>query len=214
MSANVIRKEEAAEIGQWEPQSFGVRDTTRTNLPTVDEIDRLHRSAHSEGYQQGFDEGRSHAQAEATRLATLLEALENELAAFDQEIADYVLRFALTLTRSLLRTALTARPELLIPLVRETLAELPAAGKSRYLHLHPLDAELLGKLDAGISEIGQLSIVEDARVERGGCRLRSDVAEIDATLATRWKHALAALGRDDAWITEPESPPESTSDGS
>jgi flagellar assembly protein FliH len=52
---------------------------------------------------------------------------------------------------------------------------------------------------------GAWRIVEDHRVEPGGCRVVSPTCEVDATLATRWKRVVEALGRDASWI-EPELP--------
>ena len=43
-------------------------------------------------------------------------------------------------------------------------------------------------------------IVEDAQIERGGCRLETPTTEVDATLETRWRRVVASLGRDDSWI--------------
>ena len=43
-------------------------------------------------------------------------------------------------------------------------------------------------------------VVEDHRIEPGGCRISSPNCEIDATLATRWKRVIAGLGRDASWI--------------
>jgi flagellar assembly protein FliH len=42
--------------------------------------------------------------------------------------------------------------------------------------------------------------VEDILVERGGCRLDTATTEVDATLETRWRRIIGALGSDDPWI--------------
>jgi flagellar biosynthesis/type III secretory pathway protein FliH len=43
-------------------------------------------------------------------------------------------------------------------------------------------------------------LVPDASVLPGGCRVETPRQAVDATVQTRWRTALAALGRDDAWI--------------
>ena len=200
MSAGVIRKEDSGEVGRWEMEAFGPSDHRNVKLPTVDQIDRLHQTAQSEGFDQGYRDGRAAATAEAQKLAALLRSVEADIEQFDQHIADHVLSFALVVAQSVLRADLDHRPELIIPVIREALTEIPTSGSSRQLHLNPQDIAVLKQHGADLISSGRLEIVEDAGIEQGGCRLRSDIGEVDATLPTRWKRALAALGRDDAWL--------------
>jgi flagellar assembly protein FliH len=70
------------------------------------------------------------------------------------------------------------------------------------LLVHPADAALIRKAAEDDSALAALpwKIVEDAHIERGGCRLETPTTEVDATLETRWRRVLASLGRDDPWI--------------
>jgi flagellar assembly protein FliH len=43
-------------------------------------------------------------------------------------------------------------------------------------------------------------LIEDSRVERGGCRVETTNSEIDATMENRWKRILVALGSEGAWL--------------
>ena len=42
-------------------------------------------------------------------------------------------------------------------------------------------------------------LVADPQVERGGCRVQSDIAAVDATIGRRWAEAAASLGSDLPW---------------
>ena len=212
MSASVIRKEDAAGLKTWEMEAFGSSNLAKVTLPTADQIDRMHQSAHQEGFDQGYLEGGEHARAEASRLNTLLTNLQSELSKFDHMIAENVLRFALTLSQSIIRTSLEQRPELILSVVRDALAELPTPGKNRQLYLHPDDLALVSKHSAELSKSSPIELVEDKRLERGGCRIRSEYAEIDASLEKRWMHALAALGRSDTWLDKNDLATESDHD--
>jgi flagellar assembly protein FliH len=70
------------------------------------------------------------------------------------------------------------------------------------VRLHPADAHLLRKLAESDQTVATLPwrIVEDAQLERGGCVLDTATTEVDATLETRWRRVIAALGRDDLWV--------------
>ena len=202
MSAGVIRKEDTDRVDPWEMEAFGPSDHAGVRLPTVDQIDRLHRTAHSEGFEQGYRDGQASAAAEAAKLAELLRNVAADFDEFDRNIADHVLSFALVVAQAVLRTDLDHRPELIIPVIRESLAEFPTTGHSRQLHLHPQDAAIVKQHASDLVTSGRIEIIEDAAIERGGCRLRSDIGEVDATLPTRWERALAALGRTDAWLSQ------------
>ena len=45
-----------------------------------------------------------------------------------------------------------------------------------------------------------------ADVERGGCLIESDLGQIDASIATRWRQAAAVLGSEVPW-QDPEPAP-------
>jgi flagellar assembly protein FliH len=60
--------------------------------------------------------------------------------------------------------------------------------------LHPQDyAALRAEFDADGLFKG-CRFIADARIARGGCRVETAQGEVDATLATRWDRALAAVG--------------------
>jgi flagellar assembly protein FliH len=88
-----------------------------------------------------------------------------------------------------------------LSVIREAVFSLPGMDEQTSVHLHPLDAKLLRELAENDKQLGEL--VEDRRgsqLERGGCRLDALTTEVDATLETRWRRIIAALGRDDSWI--------------
>ncbi|MGH8429807.1 MAG: FliH/SctL family protein, partial [Solimonas sp.] len=43
-------------------------------------------------------------------------------------------------------------------------------------------------------------VVEDAQMERGGCRVETATNQIDASVATRWQRIAAALGKESDWL--------------
>jgi flagellar assembly protein FliH len=89
-----------------------------------------------------------------------------------------------------------------LTVVREAVSSLTGVDAETTVHLHPDDAALLKAISRDDTALASLpwKIVEDARIERGGCRLETASAELDATLETRWRRVIAALGREDSWI--------------
>jgi flagellar assembly protein FliH len=177
-------------------------------LPTAEDIERIHNEAHLSGYQAGFEEGREEgyrtgleaAQAEAQRIAALADNVESALAALDQSVADQVLGLALEVAHQVLRGTVAARPEGLLPVVREALAALPLHHGHVSLHVNPEEAEIVRHHLGDQFAHSGWRFVEDREIQAGGCFVRAGSSEVDATLETRWQRVLEAIGADPgAW---------------
>lgn len=152
------------------------------------------------GYQVGYGEGHEKSLAEWERIKQLMAALDVALEQFDVQLSQDMLDLALALAKQVMRSALKFRPDALLPVIREALASLPQPIQHPQLTLHPEDAALVRTLmEEELSHV-RCRVVEDSHVERGGCRVKTDASEVDATLQGRWARALAALGRDDKWL--------------
>lgn len=152
------------------------------------------------GYPVGYGEGREKSLAEWERIKQLTAALDVAFEQFDQQLSQEMLDLALALAKQVMRGALNFRPAALLPVIREALASLPQPIQHPQLALHPEDAALVRTLMEEELSHAHCRIVEDSHVERGGCRVKTDASEVDATLQGRWARALAALGRDDKWL--------------
>ncbi|MFM9912925.1 MAG: flagellar assembly protein FliH [Methylophilaceae bacterium] len=193
-------------------------------LPSADDIGRIYHDAHKEGYdaglvegleaghsegyeaghaegrETGYAKGHEEAVAKAEPLAPLFTSFTSAVEEFRQDISVDVVALALDIAKQMLREALAAKPKLLIPVVKSAMEGLPQGAELPQIHLHPLDAALVQDLLK--AELAQASwkIVEDQRIERGGCRIESTTAEIDATMPSRWQRIAAALGQNHTWL--------------
>lgn len=176
-------------------------------LPTAEEIERLHQQAYEEGFASGMrdgkaaglEEGRRQSAQEVEGLRQLLSALDHSLQHLDQEIGQDMLALTLDIAKQVLRETLGAKPEMVLAVVREAINSLPQHARHPQLILNPDDATLVR---AGLAEeMSHLPwrIIDDARIERGGCRVELESGEIDATIDSRWRRLAAALGRNDSW---------------
>ncbi len=161
----------------------------------------------AEGMKRGFEAGgaqanRAHALAEAQagvtlakRVEVLCESLAARFEQVEREAADEVVELAVEIARQALRATPAMRPEAIIPVVQEALASLFDERVRMRLLLHPRDAELVR------SELGErllvrgCEIVADHSITPGGCRIDTPRASVDATVETRWRRTLAAIGR-------------------
>ncbi len=210
MSSCVIRKEDQPTCQTWEMDNFdpAFRSVTSVDcavtLPTIEQISAIQEQARQEGYLAGHAEGiaAGHEQAalEAARLHQLAETFSTEVGQADEVISQQVLDLAVDLARALLKSALTLRPELVIPIVKEAVRYLPVLHPPALLYLNPDDAVLVkDKIGDELTKMGWL-LTDDTQLEPGGCRVETANNQIDASLPTRWQRLLAALGKQSDWL--------------
>ncbi len=123
----------------------------------------------------------------------ILDALAAPLRDLDQATEAELLRLTLTIGKQLARRELAVDPSQVIAIIRDTVALLPTSARDVRVHLHPLDAAVVR---AQLSAPGQepaWTIVEDPVSSRGGCRVSTDHAQIDARIESRVAALLAEL---------------------
>ncbi|MCC6535453.1 MAG: flagellar assembly protein FliH [Burkholderiales bacterium] len=200
MMSNFIPKSRSGDYRPWQLASLeGGGNKQSRDRDDAERIKMINQQAYRQGYDAGYAKGAAQAAAQAARLSALVDAIGLEMAALEQRVAEDLVRLALVLARSLVRESLKVHPELIEAIVRESVRDVPPFGQGTRLRLNPRDAALLG---AHLTqELGTAwTIVEDAALTPGGCKLETAACEIDATLETRWQKLCAALAQDCNWI--------------
>jgi flagellar assembly protein FliH len=179
---------------------------------TVQELEELERRTYeeafakgqAEGYAQGRAEGLAAAEREMRpqlqrlqerieRLDSIMNSLARPLEELDPEVEDQLLQLALTIGRHLVRRELRIDPTQVIAIIRETVALLPASARDVRVHLHPDDAAVVRERLAMPAGERAWTIAEDPVMSRGGCRVTTETAQIDARLETRIAGVVSAL---------------------
>ena len=206
MSKRVIPKEQLSAYQRWElsaledPQPSAEVNTVQ--LPTAEEIDHIHQQAYQEGFAAGMKDGLQEAQLSVETMNKLMGGLIESLQQFDQELADETLELAVGIARQMVRETIRLKPEIAVSVVRDAMASLPHSNQHVILYLNPQDSALVRAFLDKEGHHGTWRIVEEAHMERGGCRLETASSEIDAMVESRWKRIASALGSDIDW-TEP-----------
>ncbi|HCE09568.1 MAG TPA: flagellar assembly protein FliH [Oxalobacteraceae bacterium] len=215
--SNALPKEQQSPYQRWELASFGdERPSARANAPSSAELaqqvtstrEQARISGHADGHAQGLAEGRAaglnegrlQAAQELVRLRHIAETFGSEVAQANDVIADDMLDLALDLAKAMLKTALSVRPELVLPIVGEAIRYLPSLQQPALLFLHPDDAALVKDHMHDELDKAGWRVAEDIHMERGGCRVETASNQIDASASTRWQRLAAALGKDLDWL--------------
>lgn len=227
----IIPKEELTHFQRWQVGSFEPKRQPETqpppaasstegesapeamqsfSLPTAEDIERMHEEARASGYQAGFAEGRAAGEQEARaatveyagQLLSLITHLKTSITDLEQTVAEQLLTLSIEIASQVTRSAINVKPDILLPLVREAIGALPLHHAHIVLRLNPKDIESVrSAMGEQFSQLGA-QVVEDSAVSPGGCLLLAGASEVDATIETRWKRVLEAIGTEPReWLT-------------
>lgn len=198
MSSKSIPKEQLSAYQRWELNDFE-QASDGVKLPTANEIQHIQQQAYQEGFAAGMKDGRAEAESVAQQMQTLMKELHQSMNQFEITMAQEIMDLALDIARQMVRSALEVNPEIVLAVVREAIESLPQINQNPVLYLHPKDAELVRNMLAQEYQESVWRVVDDPLLERGGCRVETSTAEIDANMESRWQRIVTALGSDAAW---------------
>lgn len=174
---------------------------------TPEERDRVRAEAFDEGYAAGYDQGITAAIAEVQRLEALARNAGTAFTEFEEKLAPQLLALAIAVARQIVRREIATDPTAVLPVMREAFEQLTGSETGKQLFLNPIDVELVRAHLSEDAGTAPWRIVEDPRVEAGGCRIATRESDIDATVETRWRRTVAALGEPLPWRdAEPAAP--------
>lgn len=198
MSTKSIPKEQLSAYQRWELHAFDQPDEG-VKLPTADEIQHIQQQAYQEGFAAGMKDGRAEGHSVAQQMQSLMAELNQSMQQFEITMAQEIMNLALDIARQMVRSALAVNPELVLAVVREAIESLPQVNQNPMLILHPEDALLVRDMLAHEYQENVWRVVDDPLMERGGCRVETATAEINADMESRWQRIVAALGSDASW---------------
>lgn len=184
--------------------------TPVAQFPTAEELERIFEEARKNGYETGLAEAKAEFQAsmdettadQAQQFGQLINSLSHALGEIDQSVAEQLLALAIETANQVCQGSIAVKDDVLLPIIREAITLLPVHHAHISLRLNPGDVENIRKhLGEQFSQAGT-QIIEDDTISLGGCQVQAGPSEIDATIETRWKRVLEAIGAEpQAWLT-------------
>jgi len=199
-------------VSVWDLPPISADSTSRQIGRTVGELEEIEQRAFEEAYAKGHEAGHAAGLAagkaaaqvrmqpaldelerQVESLQGVLDALSRPFQEFDAEVQEQLVQLALNIARHLVRRELRIEPAQVIAIIRETVGLLPAAARDVRVHLHPEDAALVREKLASPGAEPAWTLVEDPVMSRGGCRVTTQTAQIDARLEARIQAVAGAL---------------------
>ena len=201
-----IPREEIDSFSSWQPSAFGAAAASPAREAEPDAAAQL-AAARAQGYQDGYRDGlaaleqfkQSHAMQLSAQVGALLHTVGTQLDALQQQMAESLAATATLLARQVVRAEIATRPQLVAQVAQEAVDALLLSARHITVRVHPQDHPLVELGAAEVLAARGARLVSDDAVERGGCIVDSDIGAIDATLATRWARAAAAIGGEAPW---------------
>lgn len=185
-------RQQAAEQGRTEGHADGYAAGLEQGLADGQ------KRGYDEGYRAGFDAGQAEGRDDARQAATRLTALASECAvALTQVEADMghaMISLSVRIAEQVLRSTLSAQPEKLLDIIADIVRLDPGKSAALQLYVNPADLELVRSYLNDDPDTRLWRVVADDSITAGGCKARTALGDIDATLETRWQRVVSTLG--------------------
>lgn len=154
------------------------------------EAERVHQDAYAQGFASGQAEGRAQAQQELQAALVAFAQIGQSLIVLEEQLIErftpQLVRLALDIAEKVVAKTVEADPHLIASVLTRARAELPQARSIR-LWLHPLDLQALQECRPDLVWVGEkggrtVEVFPAEDVERGGCRVETEMGIVDATV--------------------------------
>lgn len=154
------------------------------------EAEQLQQAAYAEGLASGHTEGREQAKQEFlpaliafARIGQSLIVLEEQLI---ERFTPHLVHLALEVAEKVVGKAVEEDPLIVATVLERARMELPQARSIR-IWLHPLDQQVLTECRPDLVWVGEkggrtVEVVSSEEIERGGCRIETEMGLVDATV--------------------------------
>ena len=182
------------------PREIAMEEAAEILRQAGDQAETLKQEAYAEGFAKGEAEGKAAglAQYEQQReeLAALLRALEGEREAVLRQHEESMLALVTAMVDRLVYHEISVNP-LVIQACLKKAMEFVVENSTVQIHLHGDDFTRLKKASLEDSRLiegkNRIQLVEDPNIAVGGCFLKTDFGEIDATLENSKARLYAAV---------------------
>lgn len=153
------------------------------------DAERVRSQAHERGFEEGFAQGLREASEAAVRLI-------KEGSTIQERLALEAARLGVAIATNIIGEQIKVSPDIVAQIARRALQESIVSEKV-ILIVHPNDEAVLAGIRDELKKLsgGSTVVIEsDAGLSRGGCIVKTDFGEVDATVEALVECVAAQLG--------------------
>ena len=176
-----------------EPQINSEELYRRKLLELERRTQEIERDAYSQGFAQGekdgFDYGQKSVQVVKSQLERIAQNMEALPAKILQDYRDWLIRTSIGIARQIVNREIRTSPEIVADTVTALIEEAEEHG-ALTVYLNPNDLEIVEKrAELTLGANGKhFALKADRDLERGGCRIESEVQLLDASIANLFEN--------------------------
>ena len=141
-------------------------------------------AAHREGYQAGLEQAKAETDQQLQLVTDYLVMLSRPFDEQNQQLAESLAALSGKIAKAVIRKELHENPELIMTIVRDSLAALNDNHGEITLHLHPEDAKLIREMIDNDGQEKIWTLVDDPLISRHECRVVSNDSLVEANIDT------------------------------
>lgn len=166
----------------------------------VAEAEMAREAAVADGWREGYEAGVAQSRGEmrdaVSATMAILAAMEAELSALPERLAQEVAAIGLETAARILRAELDQRPERVVDVARGAIRR--ATDRDRLLaHVNPADLAVMREATDGLIDqmggIHRFDVIEDPRIAAGGVVLETPSGDVDARIESQLARILEGL---------------------
>ncbi|MDC8830492.1 flagellar assembly protein FliH [Alteromonas gilva] len=144
-----------------------------------------------EGLEQGLQQGETQISQQTELWQSLVSQLHEPLKKVDEQIRKEIVKLAVALARSVIRTDVQTNEAVILQALSEGLKALPVEENQYSIHLHPEDIQLIHQHFGSdtIKERGW-TLIDTPSLERGGCDIVTQHNAVDLSIERRCRGVL------------------------
>ncbi|MBT8147619.1 MAG: hypothetical protein KJN90_12250 [Gammaproteobacteria bacterium] len=193
------KKTNNAEVCAWEtPRLFDQENPAKLSSTEVEARQGVYEEAFKEGYENGKALGMQEAKDQVQLIQNIVDGLARPFDDQSQQLAESIAKLAGKIARAVVSSELNTEPELILNMVRETIAALNSNEQEVHIHLNPRNAQLIRELLQEHSNGQTWHIVDDPHVSLEDCKVRCQDAVVDTDLDTRINLIISQLLEDES----------------
>jgi len=168
------------------------------------ELEKAREAGFAAGLKQGQAEVQDKGEQEKAHLSQLIEALHRPLLDFDNEVNAELLRFALALTRRMLKREVESDHQYYYDLLQRVCEDYALSSQSATVSMHPEDVLLLNAEPNTEHRSLLPRVIADETLSRGSCLVDAGQFFVNAGIDTLLDKIVAELQVDFAVAPEPD----------
>ncbi len=121
-------------------------------------------------------------------------SIEDAAKAIEADIGQELITLAVRIAEQVLHRTLKTEPEALLALVDDILKLDTGKSAVLQLYVNPDDQALVRDYLRDNPDASMWRVLPDETITRGGCKARTALGDIDATLEKRWERVVSSIG--------------------